>query len=112
MPESASKPDLRLSPAELYRRAEALIPVLASRAEQCERQRFCPAETIDDLAQTGLLQICRPARFGGYEHGWDVLTQVNRILARGCASQAWVANVLNDHTQLVGAFAREAQEEV
>ena len=116
MPESASpsaKPSAaRLAPAELYRRAEALIPVLASRTEHCEQLRACPAETIDDLAQAGLLQICRPARFGGYEHGWDVLTQVNRILARGCGSQAWVANVLNDHTQLVGAFALEAQEEV
>jgi alkylation response protein AidB-like acyl-CoA dehydrogenase len=58
------------------------------------------------------LQICRPARFGGFEYGWDVLSEVNRILAHGCASQAWVANVLNDHTQLVGAFAPEAQEEV
>ena len=58
------------------------------------------------------MQICRPARFGGYEYAWDVLSEVNRILARGCGSQAWVANVLNDHTQLVGAFALEAQEEV
>jgi alkylation response protein AidB-like acyl-CoA dehydrogenase len=105
---SANRP----SPAELYRRADALIPVLASRAARCEQLRHCPPETIDDLEQAGLLQICRPARYGGYEYGWDVLSEVNRILARGCGSQAWVANVLNDHTQLVGAFALEAQDEI
>ncbi len=104
--------DQRPNPAELYRRAEALIPVLASRAARCEALRHCPPETIDDLEQAGLLQICRPARYGGYEYAWDVLSEVNRILARGCGSQAWVANVLNDHTQLVGAFSLEAQDEV
>jgi alkylation response protein AidB-like acyl-CoA dehydrogenase len=100
------------SPAELYRRAEALVPTLASRAERCEQLRHCPPETIEELAAAGLLQICRPARFGGYEYAWDVLGEVNRILARGCGSQAWVANVLNDHTQLVGAFSLEGQEEI
>ena len=104
--------DEKPTPDELYRRAAALIPVLAGRAERCETLRHCPPESIDDLARAGLLQICRPARYGGYEYGWDVLSEVNRILARGCGSQAWVANVLNDHTQLVGAFAREAQEEI
>jgi 3-hydroxy-9,10-secoandrosta-1,3,5(10)-triene-9,17-dione monooxygenase len=102
----------RPTPAELYRCAEALIPVLQSRAAQCEALRHCPPETIDELERAGLLRICRPARYGGYEYAWDVLSEVNRILARGCGSQAWVANVLNDHTQLVGAFPLEAQEEI
>jgi 3-hydroxy-9,10-secoandrosta-1,3,5(10)-triene-9,17-dione monooxygenase len=102
----------RPRPAELYRRAAELVPVLAGRAERCEELRHCPRDSIDDLQKAGLLQICRPARYGGYEYAWDVLSEVNRILARGCGSQAWVANVLNDHTQLVGAFALEAQEEV
>ncbi len=108
MSELVNRPD----PDELYRRAAALIPVLAERAERSEALRACPPETVDNLAKSGLLQICRPARYGGYEYGWDVLCGVNRILARGCGAQAWVANVLNDHTQLVGAFALEAQEEV
>jgi alkylation response protein AidB-like acyl-CoA dehydrogenase len=109
---SPVSPSERPSPADLYRRAEALIPILASRAARCEELRYCPPESIDDLARAGLLQICQPARYGGYEYAWDVLSEVNRILARGCGSQAWVANVLNDHTQLVGAFPLEAQEEI
>jgi alkylation response protein AidB-like acyl-CoA dehydrogenase len=105
-------PDTTPSRDELYARAEALVPILAERTAQCEALRRCPAETIGALQENGLLQLCRPARYGGYEYGWDVLCRVNRILARGCGSQAWVANVLNDHTQLVGAFALEAQDEV
>lgn len=105
-------PDTTPRPDELYARAQALVPLFAERAAKCEALRCCPAETIDALHQDGLLQLCRPARYGGYEYGWDVLCRVNRILARGCGSQAWVANVLNDHTQLVGAFALEAQDEV
>ena len=108
MPDIAATP----SPHELYARAQALVPILAERSAQCEALRRCPPETIDALQESGLLQLCRPARYGGHEYGWDVLCRVNRILARGCGSQAWVANVLNDHTQLVGAFALEAQDEV
>jgi 3-hydroxy-9,10-secoandrosta-1,3,5(10)-triene-9,17-dione monooxygenase len=108
MPATTDRP----SPDELYRRAQRLVPVLAERAERCEALRHCPPETIDEFARAGLLQICRPARYSGYEYGWDVLCEVNRILARGCGSQSWVANVLNDHTQLVGEFPLEAQEEV
>ena len=121
MPEPSNQPAPRLqpanpgsekpSPAELYRRAEALVPILAGRAMRCEELRHCPPESIDDLAAAGLLQLCRPARYGGYEYGWDVLSEVNRILARGCGSQAWVANVLNGDTQLVGAFPLEAQDD-
>ena len=102
----------RPRPEELYRRASTLVPVLAERAPHCETLRQCPPETIADFTREGMLQICRPARYGGYEYGWDVLCEVNRILAHGCGSQAWVANVYNDHTQLVGAFPLEAQEEI
>src|ERR1700733_2468128 len=82
-PGAASLTPARPTPAELYRRAEALAPVLAGRAESCEQLRHCPSESIADMTAAGLLQICRPARFGGYEYAWDVLSKVSRILARG-----------------------------
>ena len=53
-----------------------------------------------------------PARFGGYELPWDVLCEVSLVLARGCGAQAWVANIYNDHCQLLGQFGLEAQEDV
>jgi 3-hydroxy-9,10-secoandrosta-1,3,5(10)-triene-9,17-dione monooxygenase len=97
---------------EILGLAEALVPVLAERAARCEELRRCPEETIADLDAAELLRVCRPARFGGDEQGWDVLCEVDQILARGCASQAWVQSVFNDHAQLLGSFPLAAQEEV
>lgn len=59
-----------------------------------------------------MLQICRPARYGGYELGWDVLCEVSQTLARACGSQAWVQNIFNDHAQKVSTFAPAAQDDV
>lgn len=97
---------------ELRQRAEQLAPVLRARSEAAEAARCCPPETIDDFVQHGLLRICQPARYGGYELGWDVLCEVSQALARGCGSQAWVQNVLSDHCQKVAMFPLAAQDEI
>ena len=97
---------------ELLSRAEKLVPVLRARSETCEQLRRCPDETIADFHATGLLKICQPARYGGYELGWDIRSEVGQILAHGCGSQAWVQHILTDHTQKLGAFPIAAQDDV
>src|SRR5690348_15745551 len=97
---------------ELIARAEALVPTLKARTEKAEAERRLPDETVADFSDAALLKICIPARFGGYEQPWDVLCRVSRALARGCGSQAWCANIYNDHCQLLGTFPLEAQEDV
>jgi 3-hydroxy-9,10-secoandrosta-1,3,5(10)-triene-9,17-dione monooxygenase len=97
---------------ELAARAEAFVPVFRARMEKAEAMRRCPDETVDELTESGLLRLCQPARWGGYELPWDALCHVSRILARGCGSQAWIANIYNDHCQLVGMFPLEAQADV
>lgn len=97
---------------ELLRRAEALVPVLRARSEDCEKQRCCPPETIADFLANGLFRVCQPARYGGYELGWDIRCEVAQVLARGCASQAWAMNILTDHTQFLGMFDPKAQHDV
>jgi alkylation response protein AidB-like acyl-CoA dehydrogenase len=104
--------DLRPGRQELLARAEALVPRLKERAERCEKERRCPEETVAELGKAGLLRICQPARWGGYEYGWDALCEVSQVLARGCGSQAWVGNILNDHAQKLGTFDLRAQEDV
>jgi len=98
--------------SELLESAAALVPVLRERAMAAEAARSCPVETVEDFRRLGILRICQPARFGGYELGWDVLAEVVGTLARGCASQAWIAMVFNDHCQLLGGFPLEAQADV
>lgn len=97
---------------EALRRAEALVPVLRDRAAESEELRRCPDATIDDFVSSELLRICMPARFGGFELGYDVYCEVAKTLAHGCGSQAWVYMVLADNALKLAAFTAQAQEEV
>ena len=101
-----------LTREEALRRAEALVPVLRERAPECESMRRCPDATIADFVSSELLRICMPARFGGFELGYDVYCEVAKTLAHGCGSQAWVYMVLADNALKLAAFTPQAQEEV
>jgi 3-hydroxy-9,10-secoandrosta-1,3,5(10)-triene-9,17-dione monooxygenase len=97
---------------ELMARARALVPMLRERAERCESERRVPAESVQDFARAGLLRMCQPARFGGYELGWDVLCDIADVLAPACGSQAWLQHIFADHTVLVATFPALAQDDV
>ena len=71
-----------------------------------------PEETIEEFERAGLLRLCQPARYGGYEMGWDVLCDLADVLAAACGSQAWLQHIFADHTVLVATFPAQAQEEV
>ncbi len=97
---------------ELLDRARALVPALRQRAQACEEARTPPAETIEDYRNTGLIRMSMPARYSGYEMGWDILCEVTQILAAACGSQAWIQRICADHAQMVATFPPEAQEDV
>jgi 3-hydroxy-9,10-secoandrosta-1,3,5(10)-triene-9,17-dione monooxygenase len=97
---------------ELLRRAQALVPVVQDRAAACEQMRRCPDETVRDFVDNGLLRICQPARYGGFELGYDVLCEVSQTLARGCGSQAWVHMVFADNSLKLASYSAQAQDEV
>src|SRR5688572_14992698 len=97
---------------EALRRAEALVPVLRQRAPPCEELRRCPDETIADYISSDLLRILMPARFGGYELGYDVYCEIAKTLAHGCGSQAWIFMVFADNAMKLAYFPQRAQEEV
>lgn len=97
---------------EMLRRAEALVPVLRERSPACEAARRCPEESMADFDAAGFLRICQPARFGGFELGWDVLCEVGQILARGCGAQAWVSTVMGDHAHIASGLPLQAQEDI
>jgi resorcinol 4-hydroxylase (FADH2) len=98
--------------AELVDRARRLAPALRERARAAEELRRCPDETIADFHAAEFLKAVQPARFGGFEMGWDVLCEISMELARGCGGQAWVATVLIDHKYIVGLFHEQAQRDV
>lgn len=98
--------------AEVLARAEALVPELAERSEACEKMRRAPDETVREYIENGLLRVCQPGRYGGYDLGYDVLCEVIQTLARGCGSQAWVYMVLADNPLKLAAYDLKAQDDV
>ncbi len=86
--------------------------MLAERSEACERARRVPDETVADFFAADLHRMLQPARYGGFEMGWDTLVEIGIELGKGCGSQAWVLTVYGDHVQMLGMFAEETQDEL
>lgn len=97
--------------AELIARAEALIPVLAERAQRTEDAGRVLPETIEDLTEAGLMRIGTPARWGGQGVDYDTLWEVGATLGRGCGSTAWCFMVSSVHSFQIGLAPEQAQEE-
>ena len=72
--------------AELLGRARALVPVLAERAAQTERDRVVPKQSVAEMQAAGLFRVLQPKRWGGYELGLDVANDIQMTLAEGCMS--------------------------
>ncbi|WP_395407502.1 acyl-CoA dehydrogenase family protein [Pseudoduganella sp. UC29_106] len=101
-----------VSPEELIARARAMLPALAERAAQAEKDRKVPDETIADLQQAGLFKVLQPKRYGGYEMDPDVFFQIQMTLAEACMSSAWVYGVVAVHNWQLALFDDRAQQDV
>jgi alkylation response protein AidB-like acyl-CoA dehydrogenase len=98
--------------AELKSRLAAVLPEVAGRAIVTENACRVPEENIAALRAIGYFDIVKPAAFGGYEHDFDVLVDLNIELAKSCASTAWVAGLLAAHQWLIASFPEQAQRDV
>jgi alkylation response protein AidB-like acyl-CoA dehydrogenase len=108
MPRFSPRPEC----AELKSRVLAVRPEIAARAHLTEKACRVPAENIAALRAIGYFDIVKPARFGGFEHDFDVLVDLNIELAKSCASTAWVAGLLAAHQWLIASFPEQAQRDV
>lgn len=98
--------------AELWGRAEQLLPVLRERAAGCEELRRMPDDTLRDLHDTGLFRMQQPRRVGGSELEFAAVVTFGALLARACASSAWNLVNLGSHHLLLGMFPPKAQDDV
>jgi len=96
----------------IKQRARTLVPTLRDQAVATEANRSVLPEVVEALHETGLTRICQPARFGGYELGWEAPLDLGRILASACPSTAWLISIVGPHSAYVGRFPLEAQETV
>jgi 3-hydroxy-9,10-secoandrosta-1,3,5(10)-triene-9,17-dione monooxygenase len=100
------------SPAELVKRARAMIPTLKARNAAANEQRTLPAETIQEMQAAGFFRVLQPARYGGYEYDPGVFSDIQMALAEGCMSTAWVYGVVGVHPFQLALFDKRAQEDV
>ncbi|HTR60902.1 MAG TPA: flavin-dependent monooxygenase [Candidatus Binataceae bacterium] len=92
--------------------ARDMIPVLAERAAQAEKQRFLPAETIADFKRANFFRAIQPKRYGGYELDPQVFFDLQMTIAQGCMSSGWIYGVVGVHNWQLGLFDPQAQEDV
>lgn len=100
------------TPADLFARAQALVPVLRARADECEAGNKVPEATIRDFQEAGFFKILQPQRWGGYEMDPEAFYDVQMKLAEGCMSSAWVLGVVAVHNWQLALFDPKAQDDV
>ncbi len=93
----------------LVARAQSFVPVLKEAAAATEANRRVSADIMHQLSEAGLLQIMKPARFGGYEYGPSAMLRVGFELGRGCGSTAWCAMIANCNAWYAAYWPLEAQ---
>jgi 3-hydroxy-9,10-secoandrosta-1,3,5(10)-triene-9,17-dione monooxygenase len=96
----------------LLARARELVPVLAERAPQAEKQRSIPVETIAEFKRAGFFRVIQPRRYGGYELDPQVFFDLQMTIAEGCMSSGWVYGVVAVHNWQLGLFDERAQQDV
>jgi alkylation response protein AidB-like acyl-CoA dehydrogenase len=97
---------------QLKDRIADISPQIKARAYTTEKSGRVPVENILALRQLGYFDIVKPRAFGGYEHDFDVLVDLNIDLAKACASTAWVGGLLAAHQWLIASFPEQAQRDV
>ena len=108
---SAAKID-RTTPdrEEMIERVTALVPSLAQRAEQVEKNRTIHPDTVQEFWDTQLWSIMKPRRYGGLELDYAMLVDVPDYVARGCASTSWIYANLVIHDWMLAMWPPEAQD--
>lgn len=96
----------------LVERARGFIPALLEMAPSVEANRRVSAEMTKALNDAGLLDLVKPARFGGREFGPSAVIKVCFELARGCGSTAWCAMVTNISAWFASYWSLQAQKDI
>src|SRR5215469_1650032 len=74
---------------ELRERAEGVVNSrVAQNAEGVDAECSWPADSLDALAEAGLLGLHVPVQFGGFEQGMEGLVTVTETIAKACSSTA------------------------
>ena len=92
--------------------ARELAPQFRARAAETETACRISDETIGELLEAGLFDVVKPRRYGGYEMGWEVFSDVVIEIAAACGSTGWVYSVVGGHAPVVARFGTDFLDEL
>jgi alkylation response protein AidB-like acyl-CoA dehydrogenase len=101
-----------VSPAELLKRAEALVPLLRANGPVGEQLRHLPDESVDAVEAAGLFQMLRLDHRGGFGTDPATVAKIMTLIAGGDASVAWVMQVTCGIARLAEVLPEQALAEV
>ncbi len=99
-------------PQNCVEKAKDMRETLLLREPATIAARKISVETIADFHKAGFFRLLQPARWGGLDANFDVVTRVIDELAQGCASSAWVYSVVGLHHLYLSAWPDDVQEAV
>jgi alkylation response protein AidB-like acyl-CoA dehydrogenase len=97
---------------ELVARARELAPMLRKNAAAGEANRRVEEGTIEAVKQAGLMRVCTPKRYGGWEMSTRAMLDVSAAVAEADGAAGWVVNLNNICCWLTSLFPVKAQDEV
>jgi 3-hydroxy-9,10-secoandrosta-1,3,5(10)-triene-9,17-dione monooxygenase len=96
-----------------FRRAIAeLLPAVLARAEETERRRAVPAESMAALRDAGLFRAFVPRAYGGDERSLGEVLDAATEIAAACPSTAWVGTLFAMHSVAACWLERRGQDEI
>lgn len=96
----------------MLERLKPLLPLIAARAPQAERDRMAPAESIALLKSIDLHRAFQPKAYGGLEMPLPDFEQCLIAIASACASTAWAFALLVHHSHMLAMYPKELQDEL
>ncbi|MCG8295189.1 p-hydroxyphenylacetate 3-hydroxylase oxygenase component [Pseudomonas entomophila] len=99
-------------PNALLEDLKPLLPAIAARADQAERERSVPVENIALLKGIGLHKAFQPRHYGGLEISLPQFAECIAALAGACASTAWAMSLLCTHSHQLAMFSARLQDEL
>jgi alkylation response protein AidB-like acyl-CoA dehydrogenase len=97
---------------ELVVRARELAPLLRKNAPLGEANRRVAEETIQAAKKAGLMRVCTPKRYGGWEMNTRAMLDISSAIAEADGAAAWVVNLNNICCWLTSLFPVKTQDEV
>lgn len=97
---------------ELMNRARAIGALARKHALETEHNRQVSAALVGKMREAELFRVMQPARFGGFEYGYDVFVDLVAAVASGDGSTGWVYSLGAVHPWLIACYAEKAQQEV